>query len=208
MTHPLKRLFGYARPYVGRLTWAFVGMVVTRSVGRPGVFTADFDSARPSNKMSRSLRGRSSLLRAQGHRFLRFVVLDGRCRPAGRHGLAQRVIPAHPRSSAGFFAHAAAGRSCPALPTTPQIQQAVSETAGDLARSRGRSRLLGAAVLLRCASHAALLRRRADHRLSAHPLGQRVRRTTSEAGKIEQLSHLGSEAFTVMHREGVRDGEA
>src|SRR6058998_3527258 len=91
--------------------------------------------------------------------------------------------------SAGFFAHGATGRLLSRINNdVGQVQQAVAETAGDLARET--LSLFGFAALLLYY----------DARLIVYPLirlGQRVRRTTRRSQEaLEQLSHLSSEAFT------------
>src|SRR4051812_26255373 len=101
--------------------------------------------------------------------------------------------------SAGFFAHGATGRLLSRINNdVGQVQQAVSETAGDLARETmaliGYGALLfyyDARLTIVCFTGAPLI---------VYPLirlGQRVRRTTRRSQEaIEQLSHLGTEAFT------------
>ncbi|HKB12835.1 MAG TPA: ABC transporter ATP-binding protein, partial [Vicinamibacterales bacterium] len=101
--------------------------------------------------------------------------------------------------SAGFFAHGATGRLLSRINNdVGQVQQAVSETAGDLARES--LALIGYAALLFyydarlpivCLTGAPLI---------IYPLtrlGQRVRRTTRRSQEaLEQISHLSAEAFT------------
>jgi subfamily B ATP-binding cassette protein MsbA len=101
--------------------------------------------------------------------------------------------------SAGFFAHGATGRLLSRINNdVGQVQQAVSETAGDLARETlaliGYSALLfyyDARLTLVCLTGAPLI---------VYPLirlGQRVRRTTRRSQEaLETLSHLSAEAFT------------
>ncbi len=101
--------------------------------------------------------------------------------------------------SAGFFAHGATGRLLSRINNdVGQVQQAVSETAGDLARETlalvGYSALLfyyDARLTIVCLTGAPLI---------VYPLirlGQRVRRTTRRSQEaLEQLSHLSAEAFT------------
>jgi ATP-binding cassette, subfamily B, bacterial MsbA len=101
--------------------------------------------------------------------------------------------------SAGFFAHGATGRLLSRINNdVGQVQQAVSETASDLARETlalvGYTALLfyyDARLTLVCLTGAPLV---------VYPLirvGQRVRRTTRRSQEaLEQLSHLSTEAFT------------
>jgi subfamily B ATP-binding cassette protein MsbA len=101
--------------------------------------------------------------------------------------------------SAGFFAHGATGRLQSRINNdVGQVQQAVSETAGDLARET--LSLVGFAALLLYYDARLTLVCMTGAPLIVYPLirlGQRVRRTTRRSQEaLEQLSHLSSEAFT------------
>src|SRR5438067_1176602 len=101
--------------------------------------------------------------------------------------------------SAGFFAHGATGRLLSRINNdVGQVQQAVSETAGDLARET--LSLIGFAGLLMYYDARLTLVCMTGAPLIVYPLirlGQRVRRTTRRSQEaLEQLSHLSSEAFT------------
>jgi subfamily B ATP-binding cassette protein MsbA len=101
--------------------------------------------------------------------------------------------------SAGFFAHGATGRLLSRINNdVGQVQQAVSETAGDLARET--LSLVGFAALLLYYDARLTLVCMTGAPLVVYPLirlGQRVRRTTRRSQEaLEQLSHLSSEAFT------------
>src|SRR6059036_44766 len=112
-----------------------------------------------------------------------------------RNGLYRHIL----NQSAGFFAHGATGRLLSRINNdVGQVQQAVSETAGDLARESlalaGYAALLfyyDARLTVVCLTGAPLI---------VYPLirlGQRVRRTTRRSQEaLEHLSHLGAEAFT------------
>src|SRR6476619_4662140 len=101
--------------------------------------------------------------------------------------------------SAGFFSQGATGRLLSRINNdVGQVQQAVSETAGDLARETlslvgfaGLMFWIDARLALVCMTGAPLI---------IYPLvrlGQRVRRTTRRSQEaLEQLSHLSSAAFT------------
>jgi subfamily B ATP-binding cassette protein MsbA len=101
--------------------------------------------------------------------------------------------------SAGFFAHGATGRLQSRINNdVGQVQQAVSETFGDLARESlslvgfaGLMFYYDAGLTLFCMTGAPLI---------VYPLvrlGQRVRRTTRRSQEaLENLSHLSAEAFT------------
>src|SRR6266542_6490071 len=101
--------------------------------------------------------------------------------------------------SAGFFAHGATGRLLSRINNdVGQVQQAVSETAGDLARET--LSLVGFASLMFWIDGRLAIVCMTGAPLVIYPLirlGQRVRRTTRRSQEaLEQLSHLSSEAFT------------
>jgi subfamily B ATP-binding cassette protein MsbA len=198
----LQRLFGYSAPYRGRLVWAVAGMVVYAigSAGLAFLVKPIFDSALPNQEGVAAiawgivfvylLKGIGSyvssyLMADVGQR----VVMDLR-NDLFRHILGQ---------SAGFFAHGATGRLLSRINNdVAQVQQAVSETAGDLARESlslvgfaGLMFYYDARLSIVCMTGAPLI---------VYPLvrlGQRVRRTTRRSQEaIEHLSHLSTEAFT------------
>lgn len=202
MTHPLKRLFGYATPYVGRLAWAFLGMVVyaAGSAGLAYLIKPIFDSVLPRQQdvsfIAWSIVG-VYVLKGVGSYASSYLMADVGQRVVMdlRNELYRHILD----QSAGFFAHGATGRLLSRITNdVTQIQQAVSETAGDLARESlslvGFSALLfyyDARLTLLCFVGAPII---------VYPLirlGQRVRRTTRRSQEaIEQLSHLSTEAFT------------
>src|SRR4029077_14555706 len=101
--------------------------------------------------------------------------------------------------SAGFFAHGATGRLLSRINNdVGQVQQAVSETVGDLARES--LALVGYAALLWYYDPRLTLVCLTGAPLIIYPLirlGQRVRRTTRRSQEaLETLSHLGAETFT------------
>jgi subfamily B ATP-binding cassette protein MsbA len=101
--------------------------------------------------------------------------------------------------SAGFFAHGATGRLLSRINNdVGQVQQAVSETAGDLARES--LALVGYAALLFYYDARLTIVCLTGAPLIIYPLirlGQRVRRTTRRSQEaLEHLSHLSAEAFT------------
>src|SRR5262245_36322008 len=184
------------------MTWAVVGMIVyaVGSAGLAWLIKPIFDSVLPKQQeVARTawaligvyvLKGIGSyvssyLMADVGQR----VVMDLR-NALYRHILGQ---------SAGFFAQGATGRLLSRISNdVGQVQQAVSETAGDLARETlslvGYTALLfyyDARLTIVCLTGAPLI---------VYPLirlGQRVRRTTRRSQEaLEQLSHLGAEAFT------------
>src|SRR5438093_7831610 len=198
----LGRLFRFAAPYSGRLTWALAGMIVyaAGSAGLAYLIKPIFDNLLPKQQDVAwtagaivgvyALKGIGSyvssyLMADVGQR----VVMDL------RNALFRHIL----NQSAGFFAHGATGRLLSRINNdVGQVQQAVSETAGDLARETlalaGYAALLfyyDARLTVVCLTGAPLI---------VYPLirlGQRVRRTTRRSQEaLEQLSHLSSEAFT------------
>jgi subfamily B ATP-binding cassette protein MsbA len=198
----LRRLFGYSRPYRGRLGWAVVGMTIyaVGSAGLAYLIKPIFDSLLPKQEnvaftawaiilvyLLKGLGsyGSSYLMADVGQR----VVMDL------RNALYRHILD----QSASFFAHGATGRLLSRINNdVGQVQQAVSETAGDLARETlalvGYSALLfyyDARLTIVCLTGAPLV---------VYPLirlGHRVRRTTRRSQEaLEHLSHLSTEAFT------------
>jgi subfamily B ATP-binding cassette protein MsbA len=198
----LRRLFSYAKPYRGRMWWAVTGMIVYAigSAGLAYMIKPIFDSVLPKQQdvgrvawaivIVYLLKGIGSyvssyLMAGVGQR----VVTDL------RNALYRHIL----NQSASFFAHGATGRLLSRINNdVGQVQQAVSETAGDLTRETlalvGYSALLfyyDARLTIVCLTGAPLV---------VYPLirlGQRVRRTTRRSQEaLEQLSHLSTEAFT------------
>jgi subfamily B ATP-binding cassette protein MsbA len=198
----LRRLFQYSVPYRFRLGWAVVGMIVYAigSAGLAYLVRPIFNEALPNRQGVAAiawgivgvylLKGVGSyvssyLMADVGQR----VVMDMR-NELYRHILGQ---------SAGFFAHGATGRLLSRMNNdVGQVQQAVSETAGDLARESlslvgfaGLMFWIDARLAIVCMTGAPLI---------VYPLvrlGQRVRRTTRRSQEaLEHLSHLSSETFT------------
>jgi len=138
--HPLRRLFRYTRPYRGRLGWAVAGMLVyaAGSAGLAWIIKYVFNDAlnlRNQQYVAEVAWGivglyflkgigsyvSSYLMAGVGQR----VVMDVR-NALYRHVLGQ---------SAGFFSQKTTGQLMSRITNdVNQIQQVVSETAGDLAR--------------------------------------------------------------------------
>jgi ATP-binding cassette, subfamily B, bacterial MsbA len=198
----LRRLFRYSRPYRGRLAWAVVGMVIYAigSAGLAYLIKPIFDSLLPRQEnvaftawaivavyllKGIGSYGSSYLMADVGQR----VVMDL------RNALYRHIL----EQSAGFFAHGATGRLLSRINNdVGQVQQAVSETAGDLARET--LSLVGYAALMFYYDARLTIVCLTGAPLVVYPLirlGQRVRRTTRRSQEaLEQLSHLGAEAFT------------
>jgi ATP-binding cassette, subfamily B, bacterial MsbA len=200
--HTLRRLFGYARPYRGRLAWAVVGMLVyaAGSAGLAWLIQWIFDDVL-RNQQHLALIGwtivglylvkgvgsyvSSYLMASVGQR----VVMDLR-NALYRHILGQ---------SASFFAQRTTGQLMSRINNdVGQVQQAVSETAGDLTRES--FALLGYGALLFYYDAWLAVFCFISAPLIVYPLvrlGQRVRRTTHRSQEaLEQLSHVSAEAFT------------
>jgi ATP-binding cassette, subfamily B, bacterial MsbA len=200
--HTLERLFGYATPYRGRMAWAVLGMVVYAigSAGLAYLIKPIFDSVLPKQQevafIAWAIVG-VYLLKGVGSYASSYLMADVGQRVVMdlRNALYRHIL----NQSAGFFAHGATGRLLSRINNdVGQVQQAVSETAGDLARETlaliGYGALLfyyDARLTIVCFTGAPLI---------VYPLirlGQRVRRTTRRSQEaIEQLSHLSTEAFT------------
>jgi len=201
-THTLRRLFRYARPYRGRLAWAVVGMLVyaAGSAGLAWLIQWIFDDVL-SKQQHLALIGwaivglyllkgigsyvSSYLMASVGQR----VVMDVR-NALYRHILGQ---------SASFFAQRTTGQLMSRVNNdVGQVQQAVSETAGDLARES--LALIGYGALLFYYDAWLAVFCFISAPLIVYPLvrlGQRVRRTTHRSQEaLEQLSHVSAEAFT------------
>ncbi len=198
----LRRLFRYSTPYRGRLAWAVVGMVVYAigSAGLAWLIKPIFDSVLPKQQevslIAWGIVG-VYLLKGIGSYVSSYLMADVGQRVVMdlRNDLYRHILG----QSAGFFAHGATGRLLSRINNdVGQVQQAVSETAGDLARES--LSLVGFAGLLLYYDARLTLVCMTGAPLIVYPLarlGQRVRRTTRRSQEaLEQLSHLSSEAFT------------
>ena len=198
----LRRLFAYALPYRGRLAWAVVGMVVY-AIGTAGLawlVKPIFDSVLPAQELvafvawgivgTYLLKGVGSyissyLMADVGQR----VVLDLR-NALYRHILGQ---------SAGFFAQRTTGLLTSRMNNdVSHVQQAVSETFGDLARET--LSIVGFVALLFYYDARLTIVCMTGAPLVVYPLirlGRRVRRTTRRSQEAnDQISHISTEAFT------------
>jgi len=198
----LRRLFRYARPYRGRLAWAIAGMVVyaVGSAGLAYLIKPIFDNLLP-NQQDVSFTAWAIvavyLLKGIGSYASSYLMADVGQRVVMdlRNALYRHIL----EQSAGFFAHGATGRLLSRINNdVGQVQQAVSETAGDLARES--LALVGYAALLFYYDARLTIVCLTGAPLIVYPLarlGQRVRRTTRRSQEaLEQLSHLSAEAFT------------
>ena len=198
----LLRLFSYARPYRTRLIWAVVAMALyaAGSAGLAALIKTIFDSV---------LRDRSQLGKV-AWAIIGLNLLKG----IGSYGssylmawVGQKVVTdlrdtlyAHILGqSASFFAEHSTGELMSRINNdVGQVQQAVSETAGDLARET--LALVGFAALLFYYDAWLAIFCIISAPLIVYPLirlGQRVRRTTRRSQEaLQLLSHISAEAFT------------
>jgi subfamily B ATP-binding cassette protein MsbA len=200
--NPLQRLFGYARPYRGRFAAALAAMVVyaaaTAAVAK--LIQPVIDEVLPTGERLASwctavvvvyaVKGLGGYLSTYlmtdiGQR----VVRDLRDR-LFRHILDQ---------SATFFSRNTTGRLMSRITSdVNQVQQAVSETIGDLMRE-GLS-LLGIAGYMFYVDSRLALVAVTGAPLVVYPLvkfGKRIRSTTRKSQEeLEHLSHVTAEAFT------------
>ncbi|MQA29795.1 MAG: ATP-binding cassette domain-containing protein [Luteitalea sp.] len=198
----LGRLFRYALPYRTRLGLAAAGMVVYAigSAGLAALIKPIFDNVLPNRDrlmlVASAIVGLNVLkgLGSYGSSYLmawvgQRVVMDVR-NALYRHILGQ---------SAGFFAQRTTGQLMSRINNdVGQVQQAVSETVGDLARET--LALVGFAALLFYYDAWLAIFCIISAPLVVYPLvrlGQRVRRTTRRSQEaIELLSHISAEALT------------
>jgi ATP-binding cassette, subfamily B, bacterial MsbA len=198
----LRRLFRYATPYRGRLAWATVGMVVyaVGSAGLAYLIKPIFDNLLPRQQdvaFTAWAIVAVYLLKGIGSYASSYLMADVGQRVVMdlRNALFRHILD----QSAGFFAHGATGRLLSRINNdVGQVQQAVSETAGDLARES--LALVGYAILLFYYDARLTIVCLTGAPLIVYPLarlGQRVRRTTRRSQEaLEQISHLSAEAFT------------
>jgi len=200
--YTLRRLLRYGLPYRSRLIWAIVGMVVYAigSAGLAYLIKPIFDNLLPKQEQVGLIAGAVIgvyLLKGMGSYASSYLMADVGQRVVMdlRNELYQHILG----QSAGFFAHGTTGRLLSRINNdVGQVQQAVSETVGDLARETltlvgfaGLMFYIDARLAIVCMTGAPpviyLLVR----------LGHRVRRTTRRSQEaLEQLSHMSAEAFT------------
>jgi len=198
----LRRLFRYAKPYRVRLICAVAGMVVYAigSAGLAYLIRPIFDSLLPKQQYVAWTAWAIVavyLLKGVGSYASSYLMADVGLRVVTdlRNALYRHILD----QSASFFAHGATGRLLSRINNdVGQVQQAVSETAGDLAREG--LALVGYAALLLYYDARLTIVCLTGAPLIVYPLvrlGQRVRRTTRRSQEaLEQLSHLSTEAFT------------
>ena len=139
----LRRLFRYSSPYGGRLAWAVAGMVIyaAGSAGLAYLIKPIFDAVLPEQRevafIAWAIIG-VYVLKGIGSYVSSYLMADVGQRVVMdlRNALYRHIL----NQSAGFFAHGATGRLLSRINNdVGQVQQAVSETLGDLAARRGRA---------------------------------------------------------------------
>ena len=198
----LQRLFGYARPYRGRLALAVAAMVLYAgaSAGLAALIRPIVDKTLPTKEglalMAWGIVGlyfvkglgsyvSSYLMADVGQR----VVMDL------RNALYEHVLG----QSAGFFAQRTTGQlMSPINNDVGQVQQVVSETLGDLARES--LAMVGFAAWMLYLDWRLTIVCLTGAPLIIYPLirlGWRVRKTTRQSQEaLSRISHLSAEAFS------------
>jgi len=199
---PFRRLLAYARPHRARLIGALLAMIVygAASAGLAALIQPIFDEVLPARRdllqiaiailLVYLVKGIGSyisgyLMTDVGQRVVRDV----------RNALFRHILG----QSAAFFSLQTTGRLMSRLTNdVGQVQRAVSETIGDLARES--LSLIGFVLLLFYYDARLAIVCLTGAPLVVYPLvrlGQRVRRTTRRSQEaLEQMSHVSAEAFT------------
>jgi subfamily B ATP-binding cassette protein MsbA len=200
--NPLSRLFRFAAPYRGRLALAFVWMILyaAGSAGLAYLIKYVFDDVLSSGThlgfVATAIIG-ANLLKGIGGYFSAYLMADVGQRVVMdvRNALYRHIL----NQSAAFFARRSSGQLMSRITNdVSQIQQAVSETIGDLARES--LALLGYLGLLFYYDAKLAIVFLTGAPLVVYPLvrlGHRLRKTTRRSQEeLEQLSHISAEAFT------------
>ncbi|HSK08728.1 MAG TPA: ABC transporter ATP-binding protein, partial [Vicinamibacterales bacterium] len=198
----LRRLFRFAAPYRGRLLAAFVWMLLygVASVGLVALIRNVFDDVlmRQANLgfVSSAVVG-LYLVKGFGSYFSTYLMADVGQRVVRdvRRALYDHVIG----QSTSFFARRTTGQLMSRLTNdVGMIQQAVSETVGDLLRET--LALVGYVGMLFYLEARLAIVFLTGAPLVVYPLvrlGQRARRTTrGSQEELERLSHISAETFT------------
>ncbi|HXG56847.1 MAG TPA: lipid A export permease/ATP-binding protein MsbA [Vicinamibacterales bacterium] len=198
----LPRLFAYARPYRGRFVAALAAMILYAgaSAGITSLIKWMIDDVLTGN-VAFSLFAWAVVIgyvvKGIGTYFSTFLMTDIGQRVVRdlRNQLFRHIID----QSAGFFARRSSGQLMSRITNdVNQVQQAVSETMGDLLRE-GLS-LVGFAILLFLLDWRLALVAIVVAPLAVHPLvriGKRIRSTTRRSQEeLEHLTHVTNEAFT------------
>ena len=203
--NPLHRLIGYARPYGGRFAAALAAMVIYAAASAAVVrliepIFADVLTARPGG-MDFAVWAWIVLgvyvVKGVGAYFSVYMMTDIGQRVVRdiRNKLFRHILD----QSAGFFSRKSSGSLMSRITNdVNQVQQAVSETLGDLLRES--LALVGYACLLFWIDWQLALVAVTGAPIVAYPLakfGKRIRSTTRRSQEeLEHLTHVTAEAFT------------
>ena len=200
--NPLHRLFGYARPYRGRFAAAIAAMVVyaVATAGVAALIKPVIDQVLPKGESLVSWSLALLLVyivKGLGAYGSAFVMTDIGQRVVRdlRDQLFRHILD----QSATFFSRHTSGQLMSRITNdVNQVQQAVSETIGDLMRE-GLS-LVGLACYLFYIDARLALVAVTGAPIVVYPLvrfGKRIRSTTRRSQEqLEHLSHVTAEAFT------------
>ena len=199
------RLLRYAKPYRGRLAWAVLAMVIYAVASALVIYLIRpiLDELLPRKEGLRtialSLIG-LYFLKGVGSYFSGYLMEDVGQRVV--MDLRDRLYAHILGQSASFFGRNAVGQLLSRVSNdVAQVQRAVSETAGDLARES--LALVGYAVILIWFDWRLAMLCLLGAPVLVYPLvrlGQRIRRTARRSQEAqEQMSHVGAETFAA-HR--------
>jgi subfamily B ATP-binding cassette protein MsbA len=196
------RLIAYARPYRGRLTAAAIAMIVygAASAGVAALIQPILDRVLPRHEELAQIISAILILyliKGVGAYLSGYLMTDVGQRVVRdlRNLLFTHILG----QSAAFFSSQTSGKLMSRITNdVAQIQQAVSETLGDLARES--LSLVGFAALLFYYDARLAVVCLTGAPLVVYPLirlGQRVRRTTRRSQEaLAQITHVSAEAFT------------
>jgi subfamily B ATP-binding cassette protein MsbA len=200
--NPLHRLFGYARPYRGRFVVAFAAMMVYAAATAAVAVLIKPVIDRVLPKGEDLFAWCAALLivyvvKGLGAYASAFVMTDIGQRVVRdlRDELFRHILD----QSATFFSHHTSGQLMSRITNdVNQVQQAVSETVGDLMRE-GLS-VVGLGIFLFYKDARLALVAVTGAPIVVYPLvrfGKRIRSTTRRSQEqLEELSHVTAEAFT------------
>jgi ATP-binding cassette, subfamily B, bacterial MsbA len=214
---PLSRLFRFSRPYRGRLAAALAWMLLyaAGTTGLAYLIKNVFDDVLANGTNLGYVAAAivlSNLLKGVGGYFSAYLMADVGQRVVMdvRNALYRHIL----NQSATFFARRSSGQLMSRITNdVGQIQQAVSETVGDLLRES--LALVGYVGLLFYYDAKLAIVFLTGAPLVIYPLarlGQRLRKTTRRSQEeLEHLSHVSAEAFTghrIVKAFGTEDHEA
>ena len=196
------RLLAYARPHRSRLVSAFIAMVIygAASAGLAALIKPIFDEVLP-NRVNVAAVALVIIavyvVKGIGAYFSSYLMADvGQCVVRDiRNALFRHILG----QSAGFFGVRTTGKLMSRIVNdVGQVQHGVSQTLGDF--SRESLALIGYVSLLFYYDAQFALLCLTGAPVVVYPLvrfGQRIRRTTRWSQEaIEQITHIGTEAFT------------